>query len=1246
MEKVFRKSLRISKILGVMLCGLILIGNLSCSSDTSDSRNSSTTPKNGSISGKVTFSNVEENANSGIIVTLDKTDGLSTSAVTKSVASRSIVSGARSLVSSTVTENDGSYKFNNLEAGTYTIYAASSYSSEKAVFTNVVVRSAETTIAESLKLVATGSITGTITLDGTTTGNTGFLVFVAGTSFMAMTDDSGNYTISGVPAGKGYQVVATKGNVLHSLSSNVTVTANESTAMTENNFTTDEVKASIKGEQGEQGIQGEKGSDGKDGADGKDGQDGKNGVDGQAGISIVWLGAFASSTEIAKPAYLNAYFNTTDGCSYIYTGTEWTLLARSGANGADGKDGKDGKDGSSGTNESSGTNGTNGKDGKDGASIVWRGSFASSLEITNPVVLNAYYNTTDGCSYIYTTTGWNLLAKAGANGSDGSNGNDGTNGTDGTNGKDGASIVWRGSFASSSEVTNPVVLNAYYNTTDGCSYIYTTNGWTLLAKAGATGKDGTSGSGATIISSRLTSSIGSYAIATILSTEEITNEDVTITVHVTEDNLSKVGFVYSESQIDWSDSKSVLTNASFTAITADSEGKYKITARKNGYYTVVVKNSEGYVVATEDKISNIDKTAPAAVSGLTAKYATSTQKITVTWTKPTDSDLDYISLSYTKGGTAFVTDYHATSPYVLSDIEVDGSEYVFSVKAVDKTGNVSVVKTASVTPADGVRVQGITLSRYHFAYDDADQTVTAVVTLSNAELIEEGTAIKIQTKDPSGNVTNTPATLDKAAGTATATIIAPSTSSSNSGTTYTVLCKIGNEVADTTHTTRFNVSATTSLNDLKQSFNGSSFSTSKVQIPLSSVTSTTTEKVIITGHNLDLTSPAIQLYDSTGAAYFDEPIAVDTSEILWTAVSGENFQTIDTEIPVPITDDFYTVKVLFDGLTQTSHTSILQVYDVPKFTSFTIPLVSVTKEDNTVTAKIVGKNFDTPDVDLSNFNATCSAESIVASTSFMRKNDSVLNAIFTIPGTVGEYKVTVSYGSNSIEAIFKAQDFSTYHIGDVLLNDGTVVPYNAENLTFTDEQKAAAVCVLFGFNGYEAPLGLGLYNSAGGTNSGGYRWGKDGAKSYRTMFTDIICTPSVSYQSGSADIATFTGDTDGSENWDYICSVDPDGTANAAENYPAFDYVNNYAITFGLTGAYASGWYMPSIAELCYIYRSKDILNAVLDALGGVQVYSGSYWSSSQYGSKNYSSWFLTDGIIYSGDRENRLKVCCVLAFK
>ena len=149
-------------------------------------------------------------------------------------------------------------------------------------------------------------------------------------------------------------------------------------------------------------------------------------------------------------------------------------------------------------------------------------------------------------------------------------------------------------------------------------------------------------------------------------------------------------------------------------------------------------------------------------------------------------------------------------------------------------------------------------------------------------------------------------------------------------------------------------------------------------------------------------------------------------------------------------------------------------------------------------------------------------------------------------------------------------------------------------------------------------------------------------------FVGIVCTPSKEGR-GAASTATFTGDTDGSDNWDYICSVDPEGTTNSAANYPAFNYVLNYATTFSLPEGYKDGWYMPSIAELAEIYKNKEVVNSVLSTIGGTQIYSDFYWSSSQFSSfhEDNAAWKLdfSDGDLYGNYKNNRNYVCCVRAF-
>ena len=88
-----------------------------------------------------------------------------------------------------------------------------------------------------------------------------------------------------------------------------------------------------------------------------------------------------------------------------------------------------------------------------------------------------------------------------------------------------------------------------------------------------------------------------------------------------------------------------------------------------------------------------------------------------------------------------------------------------------------------------------------------------------------------------------------------------------------------------------------------------------------------------------------------------------------------------------------------------------------------------------------------------------------------------------------------------------------------------------------------------------------------------------------------------------------TGNVDGAYNWDYICSVDPEGTQDAAINYPAFNFANTYGEFAGLTGTkYTDGWYLPTIAELEEIRKNRNIIQATLDVVGGFKIVTSSVW--------------------------------------
>lgn len=214
-------------------------------------------------------------------------------------------------------------------------------------------------------------------------------------------------------------------------------------------------------------------------------------------------------------------------------------------------------------------------------------------------------------------------------------------------------------------------------------------------------------------------------------------------------------------------------------------------------------------------------------------------------------------------------------------------------------------------------------------------------------------------------------------------------------------------------------------------------------------------------------------------------------------------------------------------------------------------------------------------------------------------------------------------------------------VGVIVLKDGT---YRTKETYRKIDPANPPVAVIAGkLNGKH--LGIALH-------IGKYlRWAKEDSTGHYTKFEDIVCEPS-EYGEGSAATSTFAGDTDGSDNWGYIKSIDSAGTADAAKNYPAFNWVQQYNTKYGTNIA----WYMPSIAELCEVYKNRDPINVSLEAihnLSGGSAYADTslgtdwYWSSSQYSYSDYLAW--TVNLDYN-KVDNRAKydpcrVCCIAGF-
>ena len=83
-------------------------------------------------------------------------------------------------------------------------------------------------------------------------------------------------------------------------------------------------------------------------------------------------------------------------------------------------------------------------------------------------------------------------------------------------------------------------------------------------------------------------------------------------------------------------------------------------------------------------------------------------------------------------------------------------------------------------------------------------------------------------------------------------------------------------------------------------------------------------------------------------------------------------------------------------------------------------------------------------------------------------------------------------------------------------------------------------------------------------------------------------------------------------------------------------------------------WYMPSLAELCEVYRNRKAINESLAKIHGLgNSYADSslgtswYWSSSQYASGNIYAWLVVfdDGNVHGYSKNSEHRVCCLVGF-
>ena len=654
--------------------------------------------------------------------------------------------------------------------------------------------------------------------------------------------------------------------------------------------------------------------------------------------------------------------------------------------------------------------------------------------------------------------------------------------------------------------------------------------------------------------------------------------------------------------------------ASGTAITDNS-----FTISENGKYSVGVQDNDGRREVETITIANIDKIPPAKVIGLAASYSSTTQKITVNWQNPPDSDFAGVTLSWKKG-TGSETPVELTkdnTSYEIPNITADGSTYTIAVTAKDDVGNTGTPEETTVQATATTEITKVELNgRTHFDTVQTDRNITVTVSGSNFDKL---TSLFVKVMD--GSSSPVEATLDKPNNKATATVQAPKpTSPTDAGTDYIVKVFIdGTTESDKTAT--FKVSKPAEVKAITLSKNSIEFGTE------------TKVTVSVTGTNFDIRGVTkIKLLASNGAEVSGSTVTVDADKGTATELSAE--------IPLPTKSGVYTCAVYF-GEVKESKTSTLQLYGAPEITSVSIPKAGKSYGGNELPVTITGKNFTAPNISKSSFSG--SGASIK---NFKIVSDTLATAEVTCPLHSGDTSITVNCKSASKTGTLSVKDYSTgYEVGKIVLANNT--PVDKGSYTAVEENNPP-VGIICGSNSYGVPRMIALHTSGSGLS-----WAKDDSTGYTTNFEGIICEPSTT--GSGAQTATFTGDTDGSDNWEYIKSIDPAGAADAAENYPAFHWVNQYNTQYAAQlGGTNFAWYMPSLAELCEVYKNRAVINESLTKIRGLDsnyadesLGTSWYWSSSQVSYSNDNAWFVNFSVGNVDDvyKYYDFRVCCLSGF-
>ena len=198
--------------------------------------------------------------------------------------------------------------------------------------------------------------------------------------------------------------------------------------------------------------------------------------------------------------------------------------------------------------------------------------------------------------------------------------------------------------------------------------------------------------------------------------------------------------------------------------------------------------------------------------------------------------------------------------------------------------------------------------------------------------------------------------------------------------------------------------------------------------------------------------------------------------------------------------------------------------------------------------------------------------------------------------------------TNSITESEETNDvFENIHTGDLIFSDGLV-----EGIVFGKNEE-----------------GIPLYVSI--DNVQNLQWAVENSVGAVTKINAIAAK--IANSTDFADIE-FTGDTNGSDNFDEIIALSINDNSFSIENYPIFAFASN-------TG---DNWYIPTAKEIYDLYSEKDLINKKLAELQKDPLFEDGHWWTSSQGAKKDTAFYLNlDSNRFSDGKKTISRKCCLI---